>query len=247
MQKYREARAARTTLPGLSHWDRQFGFRNKKQNLPFESNPLPLSSTQSEGEPLLMAQSGVGVGAVQYAIDKRASQFTIQAFASGLISVVAHSPKIAVRDWEGEVQFVPDSVEDAHVSIRAKTGSLEVLDELSRDDRRQLHRVMYEEVLDIERFPEFTFESSAIEAKRQKESLFQCSLKGRLTLHGISNHQSFAAQVAFGVDSFRAYGEFTVLQTDYGITVAQIAGGTLKLQDELKCSFYVIGRKKSQA
>jgi polyisoprenoid-binding protein YceI len=227
VQKYREARAARATLPGLSHWDRQFGFRNKKQNLPFESNPLPLSSTQSEGEPLLMAQSGVGVGAVQYAIDKRASQFTIQAFASGLISVVAHSPKIAVRDWEGEVQFVPDSVEDAHVSIRAKTGSLEVLD--------------------IERFPEFTFESSAIEAKRQKESLFQCSLKGRLTLHGISNHQSFAAQVAFGVDSFRAYGEFTVLQTDYGITVAQIAGGTLKLQDELKCSFYVIGRKKSQA
>jgi polyisoprenoid-binding protein YceI len=193
-----------------------------------------------------MAQSGVGVGATQYVIDTKASQFTLQAFASGLISVVAHSPKIAVRDWQGEVQFVPDSVEDARLSIRAKTGSLEVLDELSRDDRRQLQRVMYEEVLEIERFPEFTFESFAIEANRQKESLFQCGIKGRLTLHGVSNSQSFAAQVAFGVDTFRAYGEFTVLQTDYGITVAQIAGGTLKLQNELKCSFYVIGRRKSQ-
>jgi polyisoprenoid-binding protein YceI len=193
-----------------------------------------------------MAQSGVGVGATQYVIDTKASQFTLQAFASGLISVVAHSPKIAVRDWQGEVQFVPDSVEDARLSIRAKTRSLEVLDELSRDDRRQLQRVMYEEVLEIERFPEFTFESFAIEANRQKESLFQCGIKGRLTLHGVSNSQSFAAQVAFGVDSFRAYGEFTVLQTDYGITVAQIAGGTLKLQNELKCSFYVIGRRKSQ-
>ncbi len=193
-----------------------------------------------------MAQSGVGVGAVQYVIDTKASQFTLQAFASGLIAVVAHSPKIAVRDWQGEARFVPDSVEDAHVSIRAKTGSLEVLDELSRDDRRQLQRVMYEEVLEIERFPEFTFESSVIDAKRQKESLFQCGINGRLTLHGVSNSQSFSAQVAFGVDSFRAYGEFTVLQTDYGITVAQIAGGTLKLQDELKCSFYAIGRRKSQ-
>jgi polyisoprenoid-binding protein YceI len=194
-----------------------------------------------------MAQSGVGVGAVQYVIDTKASQFTLQAFASGLIAVVAHSPKIAVRNWEGEVRFVPDSVEDARLSIRAKTGSLEVLDELSREDRRQLQRVMYEEVLEIERFPEFTFESSVIDSKRQKESLFQCSISGRLTLHGVNNTQSFAAQVAFGVDSFRAYGEFTVLQTDYGITIAQIAGGTLKLQDELKCSFYVIGRKKSPA
>jgi len=55
----------------------------------------------------------------------------------------------------------------------------------------------------------------------------------------------FFAQVAFGVDSFRAYGEFTLLQSDYGIAVASIAGGTLKLQDELKFTFYVVGRKRS--
>jgi hypothetical protein len=51
--------------------------------------------------------------------------------------------------------------------------------------------------------------------------------------------------VAFGIDSFRAYGEFTLLQSDYGIRIASIAGGTLKLQDELKFSFYVVGRKES--
>ena len=191
-----------------------------------------------------MAQPGVGVGRAQYVMDTKVSQFTVQAFASGLISVVAHSPKIAVREWKGDVDFVPDPLADAHFSMKAKSASLEVLDELRDDDRRQLQSVMYQEVLETARFPEFTFESSAIDAKRQKESLYQISITGRLTLHGVSNTQALVAQVAFGVDSFRAYGEFTVLQTDYGIKVASIAGGTLKLQDELKCSFYVIGRKK---
>lgn len=190
-----------------------------------------------------MAHAGFGVGAAQYFIDTKISQFTVQAFASGLISVVAHSPKIAVRDWHGEVRFAPDS-NDSFISIKAKTGSLEVLDELNQQDRRQLQRVMYDEVLEIERFPEFSFESSDIAVHGQKESIFQASIRGRLTLHGVIDGESLVAQVALGVDTFRAYGEFTVLQTNYGIKVAQIAGGTLKLQDELKCSFYVIGRKK---
>jgi polyisoprenoid-binding protein YceI len=189
-----------------------------------------------------MAQAGFGVGAVEYVIDTKASQFTVQAFASGLISVVAHSPKIAVRDWQGEVRFSPDS-NDSCVSIRAKTGSLEVLDELNEHDRRQLLRVMYHEVLEIDRFPEFSFESSDIAVHREKESTFQVSISGRLTLHGVIDGESLVAHVALGVDTFRAFGEFTVLQTNYGLKVAQIAGGTLKLQDELKCSFYILGRK----
>jgi len=189
-----------------------------------------------------MAQPGIG--SVHYMMDPKVSQFTVQAFASGLISVVAHSPKIAVRDWRGDVHFTPDSLRDARLSIAAKAASLEVVDELREDDKRQLHRVMHQEVLESSRFPEFTFESSSIDAKKEKESLYRVSVSGKLTLHGISNNQSVLAQVAFGVDSFRAYGEFTILQTDYDIKVASIAGGTLKLQDELKCSFYVIARKK---
>ena len=64
-------------------------------------------------------------------------------------------------------------------------------------------------------------------------------------LHGVVNEHSFAAQVALGVDSARAYGEFKVRQTDYVFGVASIAGGTLRLQDELKFSFYVVARKQT--
>jgi polyisoprenoid-binding protein YceI len=183
--------------------------------------------------------------AVRYAIDPKASQFTVQAFASGLISAVAHSPKIAIREWTGNISFVPDTLGEANVKVMIKTGSLEVLDDLRESDRRELHRVMYDDVLETRRFPEVTFDSSRIGAEKQKDSLYRVNVEGRLSLHGITGSQSFIAQVAFGVDSFRAHGEFSLLQTDYGIHVASIAGGTLKLQDELKFRFYVVGRKQN--
>jgi polyisoprenoid-binding protein YceI len=168
----------------------------------------------------------------------------VQAFAAGMISVVAHSPKIAVRDWTGEATFVPDSLDNATLSVRAMTASLDVLDELRDDDRRKLHRVMYDEVLEVARFPEFVFLSTDINAEKRKQDLYRVNVTGNLALHGVTNALSFFAQVAFGVDSLRTYGDFTIVQTDYGIKVASVAGGTLKLQDELKCSFYVLARKK---
>jgi len=183
--------------------------------------------------------------ALRYAVDIRASQFTVQAFASGLISAVAHSPKIAIRDWKGEVTFDPETLTNAKLSVKVKSGSLEVLDQLRDSDRREIHRVMNNEVLESSQYPEIAFESSSITVERLKETLHRVNVTGQLALHGTSNNHAFFAQVAFGVDSFRAYGEFTLLQSDYGIRIASIAGGTLKLQDELKFTFYVVGRKSA--
>ena len=182
---------------------------------------------------------------VTYAIDPRASQFTVQAFASGLISAVAHSPKIAIRDWAAETTFAPDSLSNAHLRVAIKAASLEVLDELRDSDRRELHRVMNQQVLETEKFPEIVFESTNVNVENLRESLYRADIEGNLALHGVTNTHNFSSQVAFGMDTFRAYAEFKVLQTDYRITIASIAGGTLKLQDELKVSFYVVGRKQA--
>lgn len=182
---------------------------------------------------------------VCYVVDTRASQFTVQAFASGLAAAVAHSPKIAIRDWTGEASFVPGTFAKASMNVRLKATSLEVLDELRDSDRRELHRVMNQEVLETARFPDIQFDSSEIRASKEKEDLYRLQVHGSLTLHGMSNDHTFSAQLALGIDSARAYGEFSVLQSDYGIRIASIAGGTLRLQDELKLSFYVVARKQA--
>jgi polyisoprenoid-binding protein YceI len=180
---------------------------------------------------------------VRYLVDTRTSQFTVQAFASGLIATIAHSPKIAIRDWTGVVQMASSKLDSASLEVRVTSSSLEVLDELPDRDRRELHRVMYTEVLEIEQFPEVVYDSTEVAAEKLKEDLYRLNVRGRLTLHGISNDQDFVAQASLGVDSVRAHGSFTLLQSDYNIRIASIAGGTLKLQDELKFTFYVVARK----
>src|SRR5580704_18275868 len=116
-----------------------------------------------------MAQTSVA--GIRYVIDTRASQFTVQAFASGLISAVAHSPKIAIRGYTANVSFVPGTLADAKLKVVVQSSTLEVLDELRDADKRELHRVMYDEVLETKRFPEVVFESSSISADRLKENL----------------------------------------------------------------------------
>ena len=181
----------------------------------------------------------------QYAIDAKASQFTVQAFAGGLISAVAHSPKIAIRDWTGDVSFVPDSLENATLKVVVKAAHMEVLDELRENDRRELHRVMNEEVLETRFYPEITYESTHISASRLRESTYTVNSNGPLMLHGITHDHPVQAQVAFGVDSFRAHGQFTLLQSEYGIKIVSIAGGTMSLRDQLKFTFFVVAHKRA--
>lgn len=189
------------------------------------------------------SSTGTSSASIRYVVDTRTSQFTVQAFASGLIAAVAHSPKIAIRDWTGVVQMASLALDGASLKVRVKPASMEVLDELSEVDRRELHRVMNKEVLETVQFPEITYDSTDVAVDKLKDDLYRLSVRGRLTLHGVTNEQEFAAQVSLGVDSARAYGSFTLLQSDYNIRIASIAGGTLKLQDELKFSFYVVARK----
>jgi polyisoprenoid-binding protein YceI len=189
--------------------------------------------------------TGQGSSSIRYAIDTRASQFTVQAFASGLISAIAHSPKIAIRDWTGTVQMSSTTLDGIALKVRVKSNSLEVLDELPDADRRELHRVMNKDVLETTQYPEIAYDSTQVAAEKQKDDLYRLNVRGKLNLHGTANEQDFVAQASLGVDSARAYGSFTLLQSDYNIRIASIAGGTLKLQDELKFSFYIVARKQA--
>lgn len=44
----------------------------------------------------------------------------------------------------------------------------------------------------------------------------------------------------------RAFGEFSIRQTDFRIKPASVAGGALKLKDDLKFSYDILGRRKAE-
>ncbi len=145
----------------------------------------------------------------RYVVDTRASEFTVQAFASGIISTVAHSPKIAIRDWTAETEFTPGALFETTLRVRIKATSLEVLDDMRDSDRREIQRVMNQEVLSTARFPEFSFESTKIAAEKRGDNLYAVNIQGRLSLHGVTDNHAFTAQVAFVSCLWRVPGDAT--------------------------------------
>lgn len=180
----------------------------------------------------------------RFVFDPKASQLTVHAFASGLASVVAHNPKFAIQEFSGEAKFQSGTLAQAAVRMDIKVGSMALMDEVSEYDRREIQRVTFEEVLESESFPRIEFQSSQVIVTKVSENLYKAAITGDLTLHGVTNAQRFEAQVVAGEDSLRGYGNFAVKQTSFGIRIASIANGTLKMKDELKIAFFIIARKE---
>jgi polyisoprenoid-binding protein YceI len=180
---------------------------------------------------------------VQFSIDARSSLFTVHAFASGMVAVVAHSPKFAIRGLYGVVNFSPDALEDSSLEMAIKLNSLDIMDEVTSTDRREIEKVMFQEVLECSRFPIAEFKSSNIRASKTTENMYQMVVSGDLTLHGITRGIRFESTVMVGEETLKAQGSFSVLQTDFGLKIASVAGGSLKLKDELKCTYFLIARR----
>jgi polyisoprenoid-binding protein YceI len=185
---------------------------------------------------------GVTVG--HYLLDKSASRFTVRAFASGMLSALGHSPTFAIRDFTGEVGFDSAAPEQASLRVRIRADSLEVTDEIKSKDRREMESTMNQTVLESSKYPAIVYESTATSAERLGEGRYKIAVKGSLSLRGVTRSLPVTAQVAINGDMLRAYGEFSMLQSSYGIPLVSVAGGTLKLKDELKFAFDIVARKQ---
>ena len=181
---------------------------------------------------------------VPYVLDARASRFTVQTFATGLLSAVGHNPTIGVRDFSGEVSFSQEALQGSGFRLSLKTTSLSVQDDISDKDHREIERLMNEQILETAKYPEAVYEAPVLSITRLGESLHSAVLDGNLTFHGVTRKQPVAARIAVFGTMLRASGSFTLKQTDYEIKLISIAGGALKLKDELKFSFEMVARER---
>ena len=168
----------------------------------------------------------------------------MQVFSGGLLSAFGHSPIIAIRDFSGEAEVNPDNLDRSSLKVTINPLSLTVKDDISDKDRREMELAMQEEVLETSSYPEIVYECSNLTATKTDEGQYSVTLNGDLTLHGVTRSQSVAARVVLAEDSLRAFGAFSLLQTDYDLKLASVAGGALKVKDELKFSFNILARKK---
>lgn len=178
--------------------------------------------------------------AASYRVDPQASRFTVRAFAAGALSGLGHSPTLAIRDISGEVEFDPDTPAASSLRLVANAASLAVTDQVSDKDRREIERATRDDVLEGGRFPTITYECPP--SKVTATAPTELTLAGSLTLHGVTRPETVSARIFLMGGTLRGQGEVTVKQSDYGIRPVSVAGGMLKVKDEVKLSFDIVAR-----
>jgi polyisoprenoid-binding protein YceI len=130
------------------------------------------------------------------------------------------------------------------LKITIKSSSMSVQDDISAKDLREMERLMNQEVLETAKFPEILYEAIAISVATMGDMLYLAKLNGNLMLHGVSRSQPINVRVVLLGSMLRASGDFSLSQTDYDIKLVSVAGGALKLKDDLKFSFEIVARRQ---
>jgi YceI-like protein len=174
--------------------------------------------------------AGVGARGEVRAIDVAHSVLRIRVYKSGFFSAFAHNHEIEAPIAQGRVEL-PTS---PSVTLLVDARKLRVLDpDLVVGKRAEVQQTMDgPQVLDSRRFPEISFRSTAIE----KVGADHWRVQGNLALHGQS--RPVVLDVALTDGHYR--GSATLKQRDFGITPVSIAGGTVRVKDQVEIEFDIL-------
>ncbi|HWE39181.1 MAG TPA: YceI family protein [Isosphaeraceae bacterium] len=176
----------------------------------------------------------------RYRLDPGQSRFTAQAFATGLLSMLGHSPTFAVRDFSGVVGLDGPEARGLSLELTVRADSLELLDPVKPADREEIEGRMRREVLETASSPEIAFQLVESESQPAGAGHFRVFLGGRLTLHGVTNPLGTDAELLVFPDSLLIRGACTLRMSPYRIRPVTALGGAIKLKDEVKVAFDLV-------
>ena len=170
------------------------------------------------------------VRAEHRSIDLAHSTLDVLVYKSGLFSALADNHVVRAPIDEGRIN---DEGELA-VELTVRSAALTVMDPgLSADKRAEVATWMHgPDVLDSPQYPTIHFASQRITA----EGPNQWRIAGALTLHGVSRPVNGLVTSRDG--HYR--GTIAIRQRDFGIRPISIAGGAVKVKDELRIEFDIV-------
>ena len=165
------------------------------------------------------------------AIDPQTSSITVRVFKAGVFSAFGHEHEISAPMQQGSFTENPGSVE---LTVDARR--MRVMDKgISEKDRTDIQQTMLgPKVLDSEKFPEIRFRSTRVDHITDGKWL----VHGELNLHGQTRPVSMDVTEQNG--HYRGIAELK--QKDFGINPISLGGGTVKVKNELRVEFDIVGR-----
>jgi polyisoprenoid-binding protein YceI len=164
--------------------------------------------------------------AQQHSIDTAKSVMTVRVYKAGVLSAFGHDHEIAAPIAAGKVDSAAHTVE-----LHTNASALRVRDpKASEKDRDEIQKTMLgADVLDAGRYPEIVFQSTAVEPL----SPGSWKVRGTLTLHGQTQPVTAEVRETAG----RYVGSSLLKLVDFGIKPVRIAGGAVKVKDEVRIEF----------
>lgn len=172
------------------------------------------------------------LAAETHQIDTERSKLTVYVYKSGLFSALADNHIIQAPIASGSLS----DKEPLAVELVVRTSEMKVLDpDLAAAKRAEVQAGMVsEKVLDIAKYPEISFSSTMVTAAGADK----WTVVGRLTIRGEA--RTISVPVVRQGGTYR--GSVEIKQRDFGIEPISVAGGTVKVKDQLKIEFDIVAR-----
>jgi polyisoprenoid-binding protein YceI len=170
-----------------------------------------------------------GAASAQTRIDVDKSKIRIHVGKAGLFSAVGHEHWVDAPIAAGTLQQSPPQI-----SFRVEAAKMKVEEDKTLSDEKQaeVQRTMQTQVLESDKYPEISFRSTSI----RETGGNTWEAYGDLTLHGQTH--PVTAKVKKQQESY--VGRCQIKQTDFGIHPVRVAGGTVKVKDELEIEFSIV-------
>ena len=177
---------------------------------------------------LLLATAAMACAA-DTPIDTVRSTITIHVGKAGLLSAAGHEHWINAPISSGIIREagaprVEFTVDTAKMTVKADP-------KVDAKTQAEVQKDMEEMTLETKKFPAIAFHSSRIE----KSAEGQWKVTGDLSLHGVTKPVTLVVKRNGG-----PYSAHTVIkQTDFGIQPVSVAGGMIKVKNEVELDFQI--------
>lgn len=166
-------------------------------------------------------------------IDVRASELTIHVGKAGLLAAAGHEHWVEAPLSQGQFREGPDAL--IEFAVDARRLSVKPDRKTSAGDQAKIQATMQSTVLESQKYPEIRFRSTQVTPAGSGA----WQVTGTLTLHGVSQPVVAAVRRQSG-----AYvGTARLNQTDFGIQPVRIAGGAVRVRNQLDISFSIRAAK----
>jgi polyisoprenoid-binding protein YceI len=164
--------------------------------------------------------------------------FRIHVGTSGLFGGLGHEHLIEAQKVMGCALIDSNDVAHSSVKLEFPTADIRVIDPREKEkDRTEVQKTMETEVLHVSEYPRVTFESTGVEPDG---ALNRMRLRGNLTIRGKTLPVTITVMVTRLTDgTYRADGEYRFKQSSFLIKPIQLAGGAVKVKDELQTEFEI--------